>query len=81
MEFAWAGRPDRALDLLETAVEGGSLYIPDTLPHGRRPFTPAVRASPRWEALWRSDPRLVELVARRREALNASDADRGARSR
>jgi hypothetical protein len=71
MEFAAAGQPRRAVDLLEQAVARGSLYIPDTLPHGAREFTPAVRAQPRYAALWRSDPRLAELTSLRLQALRA----------
>jgi TolB-like protein/DNA-binding winged helix-turn-helix (wHTH) protein len=71
LEFAIVGKPDRAIDLLQTAIQGGSLYIPETLPYGAFEFTPEVRADPRYQAIWKSNPRLVELVAMRLESLKA----------
>jgi len=54
IEAAAAGRTERAIDLLETAMKGGSLYIPESLPHGMLEFTPEIRANPRYRALWRT---------------------------
>jgi TolB-like protein/DNA-binding winged helix-turn-helix (wHTH) protein len=71
IEFAIAGSPSRAIDMLEGAVARGSLYIPETLPYGAYEFTPEVRRDPRYQAIWRSDPRLQELVKMRLAALRA----------
>ncbi|HVY88111.1 MAG TPA: winged helix-turn-helix domain-containing protein [Hyphomonadaceae bacterium] len=70
-EFAIAGKPQRAIDLLSQAIENGSIYNPDNLPGGQFEFSPEVRANPRYQALWKSDPRLVELIRLRTEALKA----------
>ena len=69
MEYGWAGRTVRALDLLERALAARSLYWPATLPFGRAEFPPSVRAHPRYRALWSSEPRLLELVRSRRRAV------------
>lgn len=69
MEYAWAGRTVRALDLLERALAARSLYWPATLPFGRAEFPEAVRAHPRYRALWLGEPRLRELVVSRRRAV------------
>ncbi len=71
VEFAAAGDVTRAIDMLQRALAGGSLYIPDTLPYGLSEFTPEVRADPRYQLIWRNDPRLVELLRLRLEALKA----------
>lgn len=70
MEYAAAGRTETAVAILEAAVAAGSVYIPETLPYGATEFTPAVRAHPRYQALWRDDPRLAELKSMRRESLS-----------
>ncbi len=70
-EFAVAGRPSRAVDLLAGALAASTLYIPETLPYGLYEFSPEVRADPRYQALWRADPRLVELVRLRLDSLRA----------
>jgi TolB-like protein/DNA-binding winged helix-turn-helix (wHTH) protein len=71
IEFAVAGSPERAIDMLERAVADSALYIPETMPFGAYEFTPDVRASRRYQAIWRNDPRLVELVELRRAAVEA----------
>jgi hypothetical protein len=71
LEFAVAGEPKRAVDMLEQALALGSLYIPETMPYGASEFSPEVRADPRYRAIWRTDPRLVELAKMRLEALQA----------
>jgi hypothetical protein len=72
VEFAAAGAPKRAIDMLEEALKIGTLYIPETMPFGAFEFSPEVRADPRYQAIWKMDPRLVELVALRLEAVKAS---------
>ncbi|MEZ6030248.1 MAG: winged helix-turn-helix domain-containing protein [Hyphomonadaceae bacterium] len=69
IEFAFAGEPERSVKLLEGALESGSLYIPETMPYGAFEFTPEVRANPRYQAIWRTDPRLAELAQLRLEGL------------
>jgi TolB-like protein/DNA-binding winged helix-turn-helix (wHTH) protein/Tfp pilus assembly protein PilF len=69
IEYAWAGRYERALEMLDRALIAKSLYWPASLPFGRSPLPAPVRNHPRFAALWRRDPGLVELVARRRRAL------------
>lgn len=71
VEYAHAGETSRAIDLLGRALKGGSLYIPETMPYGAYEFTPEMRKDTRYQALWRSDPRLVELMRLRLEALKA----------
>lgn len=69
VEFAFTGHTDRAIGMLQEAVKGGALYIPETMPGGRYEFTAEMRADPRYQAIWRNDPRLVELMNLRRKAL------------
>lgn len=69
VEFAFTGHAERAIAMLEDAVQGGTLYIPETMPGGQFEFTPEMRADPRYQAIWRNDPRLVELVNLRRQAV------------
>jgi TolB-like protein/DNA-binding winged helix-turn-helix (wHTH) protein/tetratricopeptide (TPR) repeat protein len=69
IEFSVAGAPDRAIDMLERAIADSALYIPETMPYGAYEFSPEVRASPRYQSIWRTDPRLVELASLRLEAL------------
>jgi TolB-like protein/DNA-binding winged helix-turn-helix (wHTH) protein/tetratricopeptide (TPR) repeat protein len=71
IEAAWGGAADKAIGLLQRALAGRSLYWPATLPWGPTPFPAAVRAHPRFAALWQSDPGLSALVAMRRRALDA----------
>jgi len=71
LEFAHAGKPGRAVDMLERATAGGSLYIPENLPYGENEFTPEVRADPRYERIWRRDPRLADLAKLRLAAAHA----------
>jgi TolB-like protein/DNA-binding winged helix-turn-helix (wHTH) protein len=73
VELAAAGETALAIDMLRGAIAGGSLYIPDTMPYGPNEFTPEMRASPRYQAIWRNDPRLVELMRLRLEALEAGE--------
>lgn len=69
IEFAFTGKTDRAIEMLEGAIAAGALYIPETMPFGAHEFTPEMRADPRYQAIWRNDPRLVELVELRRKAV------------
>jgi DNA-binding winged helix-turn-helix (wHTH) protein/TolB-like protein/tetratricopeptide (TPR) repeat protein len=69
VEAAAAGDADFAVELLERALTTRSLYVSETLPYGPTEFTPEVRAHPRYQALWRTDPALVDLVERRRKAF------------
>lgn len=69
--LGFTGQPDRAITMLKGAVDGGTLYIPETMPYGPYEFTPEMRADPRYQAIWKSDPRLSELMALRLEALKA----------
>lgn len=71
LEYAHAGETGRAIDLLGQALKEGSLYIPDTMPYGLWEFTPEMRQDPRYQSLWRSDPRLVALSELRLQALKA----------
>lgn len=71
IEFAMGGAPGRAVDMIAKAVADGSLYVPETLPSGAYEFTPAVRADPRYQMIWRDDPRLQELVKMRLEAVKS----------
>jgi hypothetical protein len=75
IEFALAGSPKRAIDMLEIAISQGSLYIPETLPYGAYEFTPEVRKDPRYQAIWRNDPRLRELLKMRLAALDAGQME------
>jgi TolB-like protein/DNA-binding winged helix-turn-helix (wHTH) protein/tetratricopeptide (TPR) repeat protein len=71
MEYAWARATGRALDLLARALAGRSLYWVATLPYGPTEFPEPMRSDPSYAALWRSDPRLAELIASRRAARAA----------
>ena len=71
MEYAWAGATGRALDVLARALAGRSLYWVATLPYGPTEFPEPMRSDPRYAALWRSDPRLAELIESRRVARAA----------
>jgi hypothetical protein len=75
VELAIAGSPERAIELLEESVREGVLYIPETMPYGAYEFTPEMRASPRYQAIWKRDPRLVELMDLRRQAVEAGQMD------
>ncbi len=75
VEFAVAGKPNRAIDMLEGAIAEATLYIPETMPFGAYEFTPEVRADRRYQAIWRTDPRLVELVQLRRKAVEDKQMD------
>lgn len=71
LEYAHAGETSRAIDLLGRALKEGSIYLTESLPYGLWEFTPEMRKDPRYQALWKSDPRLVELMRLRLEALKA----------
>jgi TolB-like protein/DNA-binding winged helix-turn-helix (wHTH) protein len=71
MEYAWAGATGRALDVLARALAGRSLYYVAALPYGPTEFPEPMRSDPSYAALWRSDPRLAELIESRRAALAA----------
>jgi Flp pilus assembly protein TadD len=69
VEYAWAGAVTRALDLLDRALAGRSTYWPDSMPYGHARFPAAVRAHPRYAALWRSDPKRQQIVASRLDGV------------
>ena len=69
IEFAVLGKAERSIDMLVRAVADSALYIPETMPYGAFEFSPEVRANPRYQAIWRSDPRLTELAGLRLQAL------------
>jgi tetratricopeptide (TPR) repeat protein len=69
VEYAWAGEPDRSIDMLERALAAKSLYWPPTLPFGPAPYPLAVRSHARYLALWQRDPGLQALIRMRRSAL------------
>ena len=69
IEYAWAGRPEQAIDMLERAISAKSLYWPCCLPYGNAPFSLNMRTNPRFQALWERDPGVVQLIERRRRAL------------
>lgn len=71
MEYAWSGATGRALQLLARALADRSLYWVASLPYGPAEFPQPMRSDPRYAALWRSDPRLGELVEKRRVARAA----------
>jgi TolB-like protein/DNA-binding winged helix-turn-helix (wHTH) protein/Flp pilus assembly protein TadD len=71
IEFAIAGAPKRSLDMFEASMKIGTLYIPETMPYGPFEFSPEVRADPRYQTVWKTDPRLAEIVALRLEAVKA----------
>jgi hypothetical protein len=71
IEYAWAGLPEKSIDMLDRALAAKSLYWPATLPFGIAPFPRAVRENPRYRALWGRDPGLRQLVQRRRAAILA----------
>jgi hypothetical protein len=65
MEYAWAGAVGPAIRMLDRALAGRSVYWPACLPFGVAHFPAAVRADPRYAALWRTDPKRQELVRTR----------------
>lgn len=69
IEFAIVGQTERSIDMLQEAIKAGALYVPETMPFGAYEFSAEVRANPRYQAIWRTDPRLAELVSLRREAV------------
>lgn len=69
IEYAWAGAVTPALTMLDRALAGRSTYWPDSMPYGHARFPAAVRADPRYAALWRSDPKRQEIVTSRLRAV------------
>lgn len=69
MEYAWAGASEAAIRLLDRALAGRSVYWPASLPFGCAHFPPAVRSHPGYDALWRSEPKRVELAQLRLDAI------------
>ncbi len=65
MEYAWAGAVGPAIRMLDRALAGRSVYWPASLPFGCAHFPAAMRADPRYAALWRTDPKRQELVKSR----------------
>jgi tetratricopeptide (TPR) repeat protein len=71
IEYGCAGRFDRAIELLDRALQAMSVYWLASLPYGDAPFPPAMQRDPRFRALLRRDPRLADAVDRRRRAAQA----------
>lgn len=71
IEYACAGNYDSAIALLDQALAAKSVYWVASLPYGNAPFPAAMRADPRFQALWRRDPRLAAAIERRRQAALA----------
>ncbi|WP_380872924.1 hypothetical protein ACFB49_38180 [Sphingomonas sp. DBB INV C78] len=69
LEFGWAGDAVASIDLLGRALNAGSLNWIASLPYGVSPLPRAVKDDARFTALWRRDPRLMELMSIRRENL------------
>lgn len=69
IEYAWAGLPERALDMLDLALATKSLYWPPTLPFGIAQFPASVRQNIRFLPLFNRDEGLRQLLARRRQAI------------
>jgi tetratricopeptide (TPR) repeat protein len=65
MEYAWAGAVGPAIRMLDRALAGRSVYWPASLPFGCAHFPAAMRADPRYAALWRTEPKRQELVRTR----------------
>lgn len=76
LEYASAQRPAEALAALRAAVAGRSLYLPWMLPCGPAELGPPLRNDAAYAGIWRSDPGLAQLIARRREAIGRCGADR-----
>ncbi len=69
IEYAWAGQNDKAISLLGRALAGHSIYWPAAAPYGAVLFPAALRADPRYHAIWNQNPRTRQYVALRRRAL------------
>ncbi|HEX4712578.1 winged helix-turn-helix domain-containing protein [Phenylobacterium sp.] len=69
MEYAWGGAVGPAIRMLDRALAGRSVYWPACLPFGYAHFPAAMRADPRYAALWRTDPKRQELVRSRLLAI------------
>lgn len=70
IEYAHAAQYDRAIALLDQALAAMSVYWIYSLPFGNAPFPPQMRRDPRFQALWRRDPRLIDAVQRRQRAAS-----------
>jgi tetratricopeptide (TPR) repeat protein len=68
IEYALAGDRDRSIALLDQALQAMSVYWLPALPYGDAPFPQAISQDLRFQALWQRDPRLADLVERRRQA-------------
>lgn len=68
IEYAHTGAYAQAIALLDQALEAMSVYWLASLPYGDAPFPEAMRSNPRFQALWRRDPRMADAVERRRRA-------------
>jgi DNA-binding winged helix-turn-helix (wHTH) protein/tetratricopeptide (TPR) repeat protein len=68
IEYALAGDRDRSIAMLDQALQAMSVYWLPSLPYGDAPFPQAIRQDLRFQALWQRDPRLADLVERRRQA-------------
>lgn len=69
IEYAWAGAFGPAIRMLDRALAGRSVYWPACLPFGFAHFPAAMRADPRYAAIWRTDPQRQELVRLRLDAV------------
>ena len=70
IEYACAGRYDKAIALLDQALAAMSVYWVPSLPYGNAPFPLAMREDPRFQALWQREPRIADAVQRRRQAAS-----------
>lgn len=69
IEYAWSGQTDKSLALLARAVAGRSLYWPSAAPYGVAPLPAALRADPRYQAIWNRDAGTRAYLALRHKAL------------
>lgn len=72
LEYAWAKQTETAIALLSQAIAARSLAWPASLPFGPAPFPAPVSGDPRFAAIWHSDPRLADLLARRSRYLRGA---------
>lgn len=68
IEYACAGDYAKAIMLLDRALQAMSVYWIASLPYGEAPFPAGMRNDPRFQALWQRDPRMADVVQRRRRA-------------
>lgn len=69
MEYAWAGEVGPSMRLLDRALAARSTYWVPSMPYAFARFPERVRDDPRYAAVWAAEPQRMELVRRRREAI------------